>query len=59
MLDFGNRPTQSAILSDLFLALSRTKEPLSQLPTRVARWFILRPKIPLWELFGGPKNGKC
>jgi hypothetical protein len=27
--------------------------------TRVARWFILRPKIPIWVHFGGPCNGKC
>jgi hypothetical protein len=26
---------------------------------RVARWFILRPKIPIWVHFGGPWNGKC
>jgi hypothetical protein len=26
---------------------------------RVARWFILRPKIPIWVYFGGPWNGKC
>jgi hypothetical protein len=28
------------------------------LPTRVARWYILKPKIPLWVNFGGPWNGK-
>jgi hypothetical protein len=26
---------------------------------RAARWFILRPKIPIWVYFGGPWNGKC
>jgi hypothetical protein len=26
---------------------------------RVARWFILIPKIPIWVNFGGPWNGKC
>jgi hypothetical protein len=26
---------------------------------RVARWFILRPKFPIWVYFGGPWNGKC
>jgi hypothetical protein len=25
----------------------------------VARWFILRPKIPIWVYFEGPWNGKC
>jgi hypothetical protein len=28
-------------------------------PTRVARWFILKPKIHIWVQFGGPWNGKC
>jgi hypothetical protein len=26
---------------------------------RVARWFILRPKIPIRVDFGGPWNGQC
>jgi hypothetical protein len=26
---------------------------------RVARWYIFKPKIPIWEKFGGPLNGKC
>jgi hypothetical protein len=26
---------------------------------RVARWFIFKPKIPIWVYFGGPWNGKC
>jgi hypothetical protein len=24
--------------------------------TRVARWYILIPKIPIWAYFGGPSN---
>jgi hypothetical protein len=24
------------------------------LKDRVARWFVLKPKIPIWEKFGGP-----
>jgi hypothetical protein len=28
------------------------------LPPRVARWFVFKPKIPLWVNFGGPCNGK-
>jgi hypothetical protein len=24
---------------------------------RVARWFIFKPKIPIWVNFGGPWNG--
>jgi hypothetical protein len=27
--------------------------------SRVARWYILKPQIPLWVNFGGPWNGKC
>jgi hypothetical protein len=23
-------------------------------PTRVARWVVFNPKIPIWENFGGP-----
>jgi hypothetical protein len=26
----------------------------SLLPVRVARWYILKPKIPIWVNFGGP-----
>jgi hypothetical protein len=26
---------------------------------RVARWFVFKPKIPIWVNFGGPLNGKC
>jgi hypothetical protein len=28
------------------------------LKTRVARWFIFKPKIPIWVSFWGPWNGK-
>jgi hypothetical protein len=24
----------------------------------VARWYIFKPKIPVWVNFGGPRNGK-
>jgi hypothetical protein len=26
---------------------------------RVARWYIFKPKIPIWVNIGGPWNGKC
>jgi hypothetical protein len=26
---------------------------------RVARWFVFKPKIPIWVNFGGPWRGKC
>jgi hypothetical protein len=27
--------------------------------TRVARWVVFKPKIPVWVNFGGSCNGKC
>jgi hypothetical protein len=27
--------------------------------TRVARWFVFKPKIPIWVNFWGPSNEKC
>jgi hypothetical protein len=27
--------------------------------SRVARWFVFKPKIPIWVNFGGHWNGKC
>jgi hypothetical protein len=44
------------------LALLGTREfrdpvprlPNLQLHTRVARWFVFEPKIPIWVNFGGP-----
>jgi hypothetical protein len=27
--------------------------------TMVARWFLLKPRIPIWVNFGGPQIGKC
>jgi hypothetical protein len=27
--------------------------------TRVDRWFVFKPKIPVLVKFGGPWNGKC
>jgi hypothetical protein len=26
---------------------------------RVARWFIIVPKIPIWAYLGEPRRGKC
>jgi hypothetical protein len=30
-----------------------------QLSIRVARWLVLKPKIPIWVKSGGPWNRKC
>jgi hypothetical protein len=29
------------------------------LQSRVARWFVFKPKIPIWVNFGAPYIGKC
>jgi hypothetical protein len=34
-------------------------ERLNGVWLRVARWFVLKPKIPIWVNIGGPKIGKC
>jgi hypothetical protein len=38
--------------SGLSLTLSARLKHWTQ--TGVARWFVLRPKIPIWVYFGGP-----
>jgi hypothetical protein len=30
-----------------------------QVGNKVARWFIFKPKIPIWINFGGYCNGRC
>jgi hypothetical protein len=42
---------------DLYLD-SRFAAAFDSIPTRVARCFIFKPKIPIWVNFGGPWNGK-
>jgi hypothetical protein len=42
--------------SGLFL---RGRSCLVGTSSRVARWFIFKPKIPIRVHFGGPLNGKC
>jgi hypothetical protein len=44
------KPFRTPFLSDL-LADKRMK-------VRVARWFISKPKIPIWVDFKGPWTGK-
>jgi hypothetical protein len=41
------------------LKVSVSKNAVVNYRTRVARWFVFKPKIPIWINFGGPKNGKC
>jgi hypothetical protein len=38
---------------------NRKKWTAKEEESRVARWFIFKPKIPIWDNFGGPWNGKC
>jgi hypothetical protein len=40
-----------------FIALAQGRP--GRIETRVARGFVLRPKIPIWVYFGGPWKGKC
>jgi hypothetical protein len=37
------------------LALGRLATIVEQV-TRVARWFVFKPNIPIWVNFGGPWN---
>jgi hypothetical protein len=39
--------------------LIRTFTIFSICATRVVRWFIFKPKIPIWANFWGPWMGKC
>jgi hypothetical protein len=32
---------------------------INEVDNKVARWFVFKPKIPIWVNFGGPWNGKC
>jgi hypothetical protein len=48
-----------------FLAFKVFKQPTNccllsgSAQSRCARWFIFKPKIPIWVNFGGPWNVKC
>jgi hypothetical protein len=35
------------------------QSPQLTLWSRAARWFIFKPKIRIWVIFGGPLIGKC
>jgi hypothetical protein len=37
----------------------RTRDLLIRWRSRVARWFVFKPKIPIWVNFVGPWNVKC
>jgi hypothetical protein len=51
------------ISSNSFLLLLETALRMlrfeSQLKAGVARWYILKPNIPIWINFGGFCNGRC
>jgi hypothetical protein len=34
-------------------------DPVTSGLPRVARWFLFKPKIPIWVNFGGSCNGRC
>jgi hypothetical protein len=46
-VDEGSEFMQNGNFSKIFFSSSRV-------PLKVARWFILRPKIPIWVNLGGP-----
>jgi hypothetical protein len=39
--------------TNLLLAHSHKQATGSLLYARVARWFVFKPKIPIWVIFGG------
>jgi hypothetical protein len=43
-----------------YVCTTEKKELVSnQVLCRVARWYFLKPKIPIWVNFGGSCNGRC
>jgi hypothetical protein len=40
------------------ISLSTGKKSVTRIPGRVARWFVFKPKIPIWVNFLGSCNGK-
>jgi hypothetical protein len=56
MLKVNNHPVGETLpnLITLFLV----QDTPERNGTRVARWFLFKPKIPIWVNFGGPWKGK-
>jgi hypothetical protein len=50
---------QRGIFHDRYQRARSKLWPDLGMDTRVARWFVFKPKILLWVNFGGPLNGKC
>jgi hypothetical protein len=46
---------------ELRLTMNNLGEPLTdhEVSSRVARWFMFKPKIPIWANFCGSSNGRC
>jgi hypothetical protein len=44
---------------DVKYAKMHFKRTQFKVETRVARWFVFKPKIPIWVNFGGSCNGSC
>jgi hypothetical protein len=42
-----------------FGILNRHNIHILPVPGRVARWYIFKPKIPIWVNFGESCNGRC
>jgi hypothetical protein len=43
---------------NIFLKVESPPRLVKLAESRVARWCIFKPKIPVWKKFGGPWNGK-
>jgi hypothetical protein len=41
-----------------FISAQHNETMAEPVPFRVARWYIVKPKFPIWVNFGGPWNGK-
>jgi hypothetical protein len=42
-----------------YMYLVEWRGPRGANQSMVARWFVFKPKIPIWLNFGGPYKGKC
>jgi hypothetical protein len=52
-LSFAKKSAESWLQWKIYLAIAT----LIRNSARVARWFVFKPKIPIWVNFGGPYAG--
>jgi hypothetical protein len=46
-----------AVFVSNFISFHFSESSFFLLQSRVAKWYIFKPKIPIWVNFGGPCNG--